>query len=65
MEVPITEFIFIHSVFSIISQKTIWVVIVNEHNNNDKIVHCLNFELELKVGTNRSKEKFVPAKYAV
>lgn len=40
-------------------------VIVNEHNNNDKIVHCLNFELKLKLGTNRSKEKFVPAKYAV
>lgn len=24
-------------------------VIVNEHDNNDKIVHCLNFELKLKV----------------
>lgn len=40
-------------------------MIVNEHNNNDKIVHCLSFKLKLKLGTNRSKEKFVPAKYAV
>ena len=40
-------------------------VIVNEHDNNDKIVHCLNFELKLKVWTNRSKDMFVPAKYAI
>lgn len=25
----------------------------------------VKFELKLKLGTNRSKEKFVPAKYAV